>query len=486
MQAAREKSSIDEFISNLQDEVNSLGDSIATDLDIVEAHLDEQSTAFAADQRAAMAAKAEVLLNELQRNMPRRPKSDVPRQKTSYLTRGARIVVAGGQNTLGEQLTAGLESMGYEPEFGSSTCPAASADPNLPASSTLRRELAGADALIIVCSGAVSGGGCASATLLAACSRVLPASLRRVLMISPRGTERTFTFPFAFRNALGQLDNQRAAEQRMVAAARAIGAASTIMRVEVRADGGGALAAPPTAQAQVSGVVVPSRRPDSSSSSSGGGGMRGVCIADGDALYGVIDAQRAARAAREALRRPECNDNVFSLAAGDSGDWEDEFKKLVGPEIGRFTTAEAVPADWVRSFASNLLSSGKMLSNFAVFDLPTKQELAACKTLNAIQRLPTGARIHFLASGAEFVGKDEAEERVKGDFDGAIDILVEEAAGMAGVPRVRVVRSQMEAVFRKSIDGGRMEVKPLVKVASEERLLAMLARALEEEFGVVE
>ena len=57
---------------------------------------------------------------------------------------------------------------------------------------------------------------------------------------------------------------------------------------------------------------------------------------------------------------------------------------------------------------------------------------------------------------------------------------------MAGVPRVRVVRSQMEAVFRKSIDGGRMEVKPLVKVASEERLLAMLARALEEEFGVVE
>ena len=36
MQAAREKSSIDEFISNLQDEVNSLGDSIATDLDIVD------------------------------------------------------------------------------------------------------------------------------------------------------------------------------------------------------------------------------------------------------------------------------------------------------------------------------------------------------------------------------------------------------------------------------------------------------------------
>ena len=260
MQAAREKSSIDEFISNLQDEVNSAEIPSPQTSSIV-GHLDEQSTAFAADQRAAMAAKAEVLLNELQRNMPRRPKSDVPRQKTSYLTRGARIVVAGGQNTLGEQLTAGLESMGYEPEFGSSTCPAASADPNLPASSTLRRELAGADALIIVCSGAVSGGGCASATLLAACSRVLPASLRRVLMISPRGTERTFTFPFAFRNALGQLDNQRAAEQRMVAAARAIGAASTIMRVEVRADGGGALAAPPTAQAQVSGGS-PSRRPD--------------------------------------------------------------------------------------------------------------------------------------------------------------------------------------------------------------------------------
>ena len=189
-----------------------------------------------------------------------------------------------------------------------------------------------------------------------------------------------------------------------------------------------------------------------------------------------MPAQRAARAAREALRRPECNDNVFSLAAGDSGDWEDEFKKLVGPEIGRFTTAEAVPADWVRSFASNLLSSGKMLSNFAVFDLPTKQELAACKTLNAIQRLPTGARIHFLASGAEFVGKDEAEERVKGDFDGAIDLLVEDG-------RVRVVRSQMEPVFRRTLDGGRKKVAPLVKVESERRLLRRLADDLRDEFG---
>ena len=51
--------------------------------------------------------------------------------------------------------------------------------------------------------------------------------------------------------------------------------------------------------------------------------------------------------------------------------------------------------------------------------------------------------------------KKTAEERIKGDFDGAIDLLVEEG-------RVRVVRSQMEPVFRRTLDGGRKEVKPLV------------------------
>ena len=79
------------------------------------------------------------------------------------------------------------------------------------------------------------------------------------------------------------------------------------------------------------------------------------------------------------------------------------------------------------------------------------------------------------------------EERVKGDFDGAIDLLVEDGTGGGrrlggGVgPRVRVVRSEMEPVFRRLLNGGRKQVKPLAKVASEERLLRRLEEALKEE-----
>ena len=56
---------------------------------------------------------------------------------------------------------------------------------------------------------------------------------------------------------------------------------------------------------------------------------------------------------------------------------------------------------------------------------------------------------------------------LRGDFDGAIDVYVE-----AG--RVRVVRAEMEGVWRRMTDGSRRQVAPLVKVASEARLLQKL------------
>ena len=43
-----------------------------------------------------------------------------------------------------------------------------------------------------------------------------------------------------------------------------------------------------------------------------------------------------------------------------------------------------------------------------------------------------------------------------------------------------VVRAQMDPVFRRTLDGGRKQVKPLVKVSSEARLLSLLAEDLKE------
>ena len=63
---------------------------------------------------------------------------------------------------------------------------------------------------------------------------------------------------------------------------------------------------------------------------------------------------------------------------------------------------------------------------------------------------------------------------LRGDFDGAIDVYVE-----AG--RVRVVRAEMEGVWRRMTDGSRRQVAPLVKVASEARLLKKLEADLRDD-----
>merc|ERR1712087_109666 len=127
---------------------------------------------------------------------------------------------------------------------------------------------------------------------------------------------------------------------------------------------------------------------------------------------------------------------------------------------------------WLRGWAGELLrekqikpdSLATLPSNFAVVKLPTAADMAAA-AFNA-DSLPTGVRFRFLALGIEYVEEGE-EERVKGDFDGAIDVLIEPR-------RVRVVRAEMQPVFRRGTDGSRIKVAPLVKVESEARLLRRL------------
>ena len=48
---------------------------------------------------------------------------------------------------------------------------------------------------------------------------------------------------------------------------------------------------------------------------------------------------------------------------------------------------------------------------------------------------------------------------------------------------MRVVRAEMEPVWRRLTNGGRRQVAPLVKVTSERRLLKQLSSDLREEFS---
>lgn len=452
MQAAREKRSLDAFISELQAEVAEAGQIISEDFDMLQLHLQDQSEAYARDKQKDMAQRAESLLSALEEAAPpsfrNRNALAIPPQKSPLLPRGAKVFVAGTNSALGEMLTKMLTSLGHVIRRGPDSCPANFADPTLPPSYKLRREVDGADAIVLVCEGICEGG--VNPTYLTCLARVLPPSLRRVLIVSPPGVDRTLDLRFAFKNLLGQLDRQRAAADELAVAARKVSAATTVMYVEV-----------------------------------GEGPDDGVRIAAGDALAGGVSAKVAALAVREALSRAESVDKRFSLGPGGNAGavglgptataaiWDDEFLKLQGPEIGRFATEPGVSAEFLRDWARRLQKeSGPggtrsgLLSSFVVVDLPTAAARAAAKRLAHMDELPMGARIRFLASGAEYVGEEE-EERMKGDFDGAIDLLVEER-------RVRVVRAEMEPVFRRGKDGSRIEVTPLVKVESEARLLARL------------
>jgi hypothetical protein len=105
--------------------------------------------------------------------------------------------------------------------------------------------------------------------------------------------------------------------------------------------------------------------------------------------------------------------------------------------------------------------------------LPTPESLEEAQSAADRARLPTGCRVRFLASGAQYAEKDEAEGRMEGHFDGALDLLVEDG-------RVRVVRAEMAPVLRRTRDGLEREVKPQIKGESEARLLEKLAKDLRE------
>ena len=332
-----------------------------------------------------------------------------------------------------------------------------------------------------------------SPTFLKCLARVLPESLRRVLLVAPRGVDRTFELPFALRNAIGGLDAQRAGEQAVASSAQAVGAVYTVLRAEVAKGGGeggggqsggqsgGRSSAGRGARGSIRGGSISALA--SSAESAGAGGAtaaRGVRIAPGDALYGPVEGSIVARAVKEALRRPEAENTCFSVGAGRSGDWDDEFLRVVGPEIGRYETRVEVPAEWIREWAASLAAERVLLSTYTLFPLPSPAAAAACRTLSEAQSLPSGVRIHFLASGIEYVSENE-EERAKGDFDGAIDVLVEAGNPSAGRgPRVRVARAESEPVWRRLTNGGRKQIAPVAKVSSEARLLERLEADLGE------
>ena len=96
-----------------------------------------------------------------------------------------------------------------------------------------------------------------------------------------------------------------------------------------------------------------------------------ICeLAPGDALQGDVSATAVSTALVQALLRPEAVNATFSAGPASGGgaaaDWDDEFVKLVGPEIYRRPFKSAVSADsallWLREWAREFTRPGSGLT----------------------------------------------------------------------------------------------------------------------------
>ena len=173
-----------------------------------------------------------------------------------------------------------------------------------------------------------------------------------------------------------------------------------------------------------------------------------VTLAPGDDSDGRSSVQAAAQVVAQVLARPEAVNATLSVVqpadalgapAPAAPFWDDEFLKLVGPELLRVplrSLAAAEAVTWLRGFARDFLRPGRGLT-----------------TPIEVSDVPGGVVLRFLTRSGGFDDDDDDDDDAYGATgyaaaaaaaggkpDGALR-LVAEAAPFA---RVRVCRDEME------------------------------------------
>jgi hypothetical protein len=346
---------------------------------------------------------------------------------------GGLVVVAGGSTPLGGKLLGALVASGYrvralvpDGKVLSGASPQVEQVAYAPFAPTLLgKSLADAAAVVLVTAAAGGAGGIEPEAVPKLVKALDTKSIRRLVMLSIHGVERTDKLPFNMQNVFGQLDKQRATEQEMILKARQMCPAVTVLRV------GKLIPAPEAAPA-----APASYRAE---------------IAPGDALGGELTFDTAAAVLSQVLGRPESVNATFSLGAappaaagggisslvGDAAFWDDQWLKLVGPEVYRRPLSALSPAEtvtWLREWARLFLRPGQQLT-----------------TPVAVQDVDDGVLLRFLTRASGYADFDAEESNDVGSWaaaaktaagkpDGAL-LLVAEARP---TPRVRVTRAEME------------------------------------------
>ncbi len=386
------------------------------------------------------------------------------------LESGSVIAIAGGATPLGRSLTEAIarSGRGWRVRVLASDADAsgvselegvetAAASP----ASALSSALADISALVVVSASAGGAAGVPDAevrNLMGA----LPTDegVRRLVFVSTHGVERTDRLPFSMANAFGgALDKLRAAEQEVQLRAMARVPSFSVVRLGKLSAGGGG---------------------------GGGGGGERCELAVGDALQGEVSVNAASSVLYETLCRPEAVNATFSAGplprsgpgwAGVAADgaveehWDDEFVKLVGPELYRRRLSRRAAdevAEWLRGWGRGFLEPGSGLTTpVEVVEVEGGVLLrfvvgggAAAARYRSFDEPDETADDKWAAAAA--AAKEKRDGGKRGSPDGAL-LVVAEASPCA---RVRVSRAEMGA-------------ETIVKEMSEETILERLRKGLD-------
>ena len=469
--------SLDGFVADKQGQVSAFEEGFAKELESVQESLEAKLESKLSGVQSDFLSRIDAAVDELRKDAPVDPNAAakaaaaaagaamIDGVPSAELPPGSLVVVAGASNKLGAMLVKALDGSGSGwklralvneggkgPDVSANgACECVPFAPFAP--TKLSRSLGGASALVVVSQGAGGDGGLEPEVipkLMKACGP----GLRRVIMVSQHGVERADKLPFSMGNLFGQLDKQRAAEQELVLASRKLNLPCfSILRVGKLKDDGNAVSAaaykePPKSRAE---------------------------LAAGDALSGELPMSTAAGVLVQSLIRSEAVNATFSLGApegkgvtsglsSDEAHWDDQFLKLVGPEVYRKPLPPKLPVfetqEWLREWARRFLRPGQQLT-----------------TPVAVQDVDDGVLLRFLTRATGYADFDAEEtndqkwaatkpgamEAKAGKPDGAL-LLVAEGQPK---PRVRVMRAEM--------DGG-----VVVKEMSETAVLERLERDLVE------
>lgn len=452
---------IDAFVESKKADFNPVEDQLGRRLDEMQESLEARVESELSGLRAETAAKIDAAVADLLASRKSAASTDAAATTSSpvasdgplaaRLPTDACVAVAGADSALGERLLSALAErqpawklvgLVESPDAWTAAPGGAELRAYSPFAPTpLARSLADADALVILCDKPCGAGG-VEQKAMGRLMKAVGTRVRRLLVVSCHGVERTAQLPYTLQNAFGgALDKQRAAEQEAILRSQKAGEelpAYAVARFGKLTDGGGMAAA--------------------------GAASQRVELAPGDALSADIPAAAASSVLVEALLRDEAINATFSAATGQAVSWDDEFVKLVGPELLRLPlarTSATEAAEWLRVWAQLFLRPGSGLT-----------------TPVQVVDIEGGVLLRFIDQGGGYKESDEEENADAKWKDAAARRSAREQGRPAkGDGALRLVAeaepSQRVRVCRAEMDEG-VQVKPM----SEETVLQRLERDL--------